>query len=145
MKTTLLTAAATLLLAGSAFAHPGGHGAPAQPPAEEAPAKDALPASYAGVITALGEQHVAIGTALNADKIVDLHNGCQRITDLAGAIERRASGLSEEAQAKAKATATHLVEQVEAFANSATAGDKAEATAALGRIKADVDTLDGLD
>ncbi len=144
MKITILTTA-MLLLAGSAFAHPGGHGPPVQPPPEEAPAKDALPASYAEVITAIGEQHGLIGTALKTDKIVDLHNGCQRITELAGAIESRASGLSEEAQAKAKATATHLVEQVEAFANSATAGDKAEATAALGRIRADVDTLDGLD
>ncbi len=145
MKTTLLTTAALLLFSVAALAHPGGHG-PAHPtPPEEAPAKDAIPADYAGVITAMGEQHTSLTTALQTDKIVDLHNSCQRITDLAGAIESKASKLPEEARATAAKTAAHLVEQVEQLANSATAGEKAEAKTALSAIRTDLDALDALD
>jgi hypothetical protein len=145
MKTTLLTTAALLLFSGAALAHPGGHHPVPQPPPEEAPATDAIPADYAGVITAMGEQHTALTTALQTDKIVDLHNGCQRITDLAGAIEKRASALPEAARTTAAKTAEHLVEQVELLANSATAGKKADAKAALSAIRTDVDALDSLD
>lgn len=147
MKPTLLIAAAALLFSGTALAHPGGHGAlPAHdPPAEEEPAKSDIPADYAGLVAAIGAQVAATETALKAHKIADLYASCDRLTELANAVEGAVGALPEEAQATAKAKATHLAARAAVVKTSATEADVPKATAALAEVRADFDALGALD
>jgi|GEM_PF-2809733 len=147
MKLMLSALVLSLLMAGSAMAHPSGHGgdhAPAPRPQPPTPEQTVAPDTYPEVVAALREELAAAHTAIKASRILDLRRSCESLKALGEAVPNRTSSLPEEAQATAKMTVTALIGRVADALTAADGGDLPSAKASLDGVSKDLEVLAGL-